>query len=552
MAAEERVKFRFVAEMRQMNAAIRNLDRKFGKLGRKSSRIGMGFAKGLGAFGGAYAMQRVVGGMTSAIEKNVDVQDIFLGAMSKIASDSAGVGASLQEQETLWKLLSKTAGSSRFTMLETAQAMDELAKAGKTTGEIISLLPTGIELSAATGFDLASTFQQLLITMGAFKIDAGDSAQVANQLAWSVNNAMIDMATLGETMKQAAGSASGLEYAFENVLAATMTLGDVGIQGSMAGAALKNMFNFLAGSKTGKAADAVERIMNAMGDVGIKKTFPNMMRAIAEATANMTRKEKATFFSGFFGLRALPSAFQLTQFENLVKMGQRAEALQKVDPELTAKMRERKRSLGVGIWKDMKSSIDALLVEIGAAMLGTFRPAIKRFTESVVAVKDFVSGNQGLVAWAAVIGTVLMGLTVAGAAISAIVAGMGAVGLGGGLVAAAAGLGKVLVLAKSMGLLGGAAAAGWGLGRFISKKLIEPHLFGEEADMEQRASRDFSGADAAAVAARAMAPKGGGQGVYSHRIRVEDGRTSLLLDDRYQNNPDGGFWLGEDDGRFGI
>ena len=542
MASDEKIKFRFIPEMRRMDGAIRQLDRRFNRLKRKSDGIGAGLVKGLAGIGGAYAVRESFRGMTSSIEKNIDVQAVFRGAMAKLASETSEIGASAKETTMLWDLLSRTAGRSRFTMLETAMAMEELAKAGKTADEVMNILPTGINLSAATGFALNDTMQMLMTTMGGFSIKADQSAKVASQLAWAVNNSMTDMETMRETMKQMAGPGSGFDYVFENALAAAMTLGDVGIQGSMAGAALKNMFSFLRGSKTGEAADAVERIMTAMDETGMKRTFPNMMKAIAEATKNMGKQERAKFFSDFFGLRALPSALQLTKLDNLMKLFERGASLKGIKAEYVELLREMSRAGGVGIWKDLKSSIDALFVEFGSALITTFGPALLKLTEGVSRLKNFIRDNQGIAAWAAVVATVVAGLGVAAAAVSALVVGLKAVGLGSGLVAAAAGLGKVMAVAKTAGVLGGSALAGAGLGHWLNKKFVEPFLFPEEAAMEAR------GGDGALAAARAALPRGAGQGVlnYNHKIAVTDERTSVMLDQRhkFQSDPWPGFNLG--------
>lgn len=166
-------------------------------------------------------------------------------AMGNIAGvrmlDPAG-----EEINDLRNYILDLAPASKFTAAEIANAALEMSKLGWTSDEIKGGLKSVIDLSAATGEDLARTAYIMSSGMAQFGVDASRASEYADVLAVVAANSGTDIRLLGESMKYAGPVAGALGYDFKDVAQSIGEMANQGTRGSMAGTSLRNVFVRLA------------------------------------------------------------------------------------------------------------------------------------------------------------------------------------------------------------------------------------------------------------------------------------------------------------------
>jgi hypothetical protein len=104
---------------------------------------------------------------------------------------------------------------------------------------------TTIQLSRATGEDLATSAQIAGSTLRAFNIDASEMNRIADVMAKSFNDSALGLSDFGEAIKYVAPVAANANITLEQTTAMLEVLADAGIKGSMAGTSLRKIISDL-------------------------------------------------------------------------------------------------------------------------------------------------------------------------------------------------------------------------------------------------------------------------------------------------------------------
>jgi len=178
----------------------------------------------------------------------------FEASMNKVEALSGETGNSLKAMRDMAE---KMGSSTAFSASQAAGAMGFLAQAGWKSNQILASTPALLDLAAASGSNLADTADYASNIMGAFKISAEGASRVSDGLAATTSSANVDLAMMAETLSQSAPIANAYGMSLENTAAAIGMLGNVGVQGSNAGTALKNIMLAMANpaGEAGKMLD---------------------------------------------------------------------------------------------------------------------------------------------------------------------------------------------------------------------------------------------------------------------------------------------------------
>ena len=152
-------------------------------------------------------------------------------------------GASGQEFQALTEKAELLGRTTEFTGQEAAQGMENLARSGLSVNRILSDINPILNLATVESHGLAETATLVTSAMNTFGEKAGNAVRVTDLLHGASKSANVNLSTLTETLKFAAPVASAAGASFEEVLALTGGLGNVGLQGSIAGTGLKNFYN---------------------------------------------------------------------------------------------------------------------------------------------------------------------------------------------------------------------------------------------------------------------------------------------------------------------
>ena len=191
--------------------------------------------------------------------------------------------------------------------------------AGNDANQIQQMISGAAMMANATGMELGGkggTADLLTNIMRIFKLEGQNAANVVgDQLTKAAMSSNVSMADLAESIKYSAASMVTLRQQLPQVAAMIGTLGNAGIQGSMAGTSLRNMADYLTQSLTNpnfKGAKALARLglskqdfVDANGDL---QDFAIILGKIEEATQGLSTIDQNAVFKSIFGVRGMRAA----------------------------------------------------------------------------------------------------------------------------------------------------------------------------------------------------------------------------------------------------
>jgi TP901 family phage tail tape measure protein len=318
-----RVKTRFEAsdkvsgKFRKMEKNARRFGDQSSRSFKKAQKSALGFKTVLKSILAAGFIQQgfsaITQGFSEVGRQFIDFDDAITAAAVRfkdIGPDSLDFALKLD----LIKQKAREAGASTiFTSAQAANALDFLARAGFTSAEAMGSLNSMINLSVATGEDFAAVADMSSDLLGAFGLNANNTAQkiknlnrLNDVLVKTTNSANVTVENMFETMKQVGPVAAGvLGASLEEVSALTAVLGNSGIKGSDAMTALKNAYLRLA-APVGEGAKLLKALNISLDDgTGNAKKMTDLMLELRERIKGFGRVKQAKILDLIFGKRAI-------------------------------------------------------------------------------------------------------------------------------------------------------------------------------------------------------------------------------------------------------
>lgn len=232
----------------------------------------------------------------------------FEQSMNKVSALTKATGKPLQDMRNLAK---KMGAETQFSASQAADAMSFLGMAGFNTNQILKATPAILDLAAASGTELARSADIASNIMGAFGLKAKDMTRVADVLAATTASANVDMEMLAESMKVSAPIAKMFGLSIEETSAAMGLLGNVGIQGSLAGNSLKNMMLNLT-APTSKAKKLIKGLgVDVVKSDGSMRSLTNILADLGPALGKIPKAKQLAVLNEVFGKRAIAGAGEL-------------------------------------------------------------------------------------------------------------------------------------------------------------------------------------------------------------------------------------------------
>ena len=206
-----------------------------------------------------------------------------------------------------------------FMSRDIASGMKYLAMAGNDANQIQEMISGAAMMANATGMELGGkggAADLLTNVMRTFKLEGQQAADIiGDQLTKAVMSSNVSMPDLAESIKYSAASMVTLKQQLPQVAAMIGTLGNAGIQGSMAGTSIRNMADYLTQSITNpnfKGAKALAKLglgkqdfVDANGDL---QDFAVILEKIGTATQGLSTVDQNAVFKSIFGVRGMRAA----------------------------------------------------------------------------------------------------------------------------------------------------------------------------------------------------------------------------------------------------
>ena len=300
--------------------------------------------------------------------------------------------ADAAQMDALRKNAREMGRSTQFTASQAASAQEYLGMAGYKTNEIIAAMPGNLALAAAGQLDLARTADISSNILSGFGLNAKEANRVADVMAETATSSNTNIEQMGDAMKYAAPLAQGLGVSLEQTAAMVGIMGNAGIQGSMAGTALRSAFTRLADAP--KKADAALsklkiRLFDAKGNM---RSMPQIMKEIALATQNMGNAERSAAISAIFGQEAVSGMLKVIEGAGDGSLDAFIKKLNGCDgaaERMAKKMNEGAR----GALVRLGSAAESLAIDVGDVLLPTIAEWADKLGTITSKVSDFAQKN---------------------------------------------------------------------------------------------------------------------------------------------------------------
>ena len=215
------------------------------------------------AVAGYFGIKAFAGGIQGAAD--------FEAAMSRVKAATDGTA---EEMAALTKAAQNAGSSTKYTSVEAAGALENLAKAGLSAGDSIKALPSVLALAQAGDVELATASEYVTKAVMGMGLAFDDAARVADVLAKGANATNTSVEGLAQALSYAAPVANSLGVSLESTVAIIGKFADAGIDASRAGTALNSIMS--------QFANPASKFRQELGAAGIVTTdFDKALRQLA-------------------------------------------------------------------------------------------------------------------------------------------------------------------------------------------------------------------------------------------------------------------------------
>ena len=389
-----------------LDKALSTAESKLKKVGGKFKGIGKGMSAGITAPVAAIGIGAVMTGAK------------FEQGMNRVKALTQASGSDFDALTATAKELGKT---TMFSATQSADAMGFLAMAGFKTNDIVGAMPGVLDLAAASQMDLGEAADITSNILTGFGKNTSELAHVNDVLVKAMTSANVDLTMLGESMKYVGPVAKSAGMGFEETAAAVALLGNAGIQGSMAGTALRGAMTKLL-TPSEDAANVMAKLgVNALDSEGNLKSFTGIVGELEKSGASTAD------MMTIFGQRAGPAMMALVSQGSGALVGM-TEQLK--DSGGIAKSVADTQMEGLnGAITEMKSAFEGLMIVLSEDILpiitklvDKLSPLLRMFSDAPKPIKIVVMVLAGILA---VVGPLLIMIGFMIPAISALSGVMG-------------------------------------------------------------------------------------------------------------------------------
>ena len=293
----------------------------------------------------------------------------------QMAKVKAITGASTSDFLKLSKTAEDLGRSTFFTAQQVAELQTNFGKLGFSTKEILKAQKATLLLATATDTDLARAAIVAGAAVRGFALDASETGRVADVMAVAFTSSALDIEKFQTSMTKVAPIAAGANITLEATTAVMGTLTDAGIEASIAGTSLRNIFL---------------KMQDPASDLSKKLGFTVNSSEDLQKALTMLNEEGLSNAE----MMQLVDLRQVAAFQTMINGSENIE-------NLTIKLEQASGAAAVmaetvgdtleGAFKRFNSAMQGLMINIMDSFVGkTLQNFIDGFAEAINVISDFV------------------------------------------------------------------------------------------------------------------------------------------------------------------
>ncbi len=320
-----------------------------------------------------------------AVKKFADFDQAMSGVQSATQESAEGMG--------LLRDAALEAGKTTvFNATESADAIEALAKAGVSTGDVLGgALKGSLDLAAAGELGVADAAEIAATAMTQFHKSGKDVGHIADLLAAGAGKAQGEVGDLSMALKQSGLVASQTGLSIEETTAGLSAFASAGLLGSDAGTSFKTMLQRLT-----PQSDVAKQAMDDLGIsaydsrgnfIGLAEFAGNLQNALRDLTPEQRNATEATIF-GSDAVRAASVLYD----EGEAGIRRWISAVD--DQGFAAETAATKLDNLKGDWEALTGAAETALIGMGEGADGQLRLLVQNATDVVNAFADLPDGVQ--------------------------------------------------------------------------------------------------------------------------------------------------------------
>ena len=249
-----------------------SLTKKTGAATKSTGGLTKGMAKMAAGVLAAAASFRAIGQVISGSIKT------FKNFEFQMAKVKATTGATDKDFKKLTASAQQLGRTTFFTASKVGELQMNFAKLGFSTSEILDAQEATLRLATATGSDLARAAIVAGAAVRGFGLDASETERVVDVMAVAFTSSALDIEKWQTSMTKVAPIAAGANVSIESTAAIMGKLTDAGIEASIAGTSMRNIFLKMQDSTsdlskhlgfTVNSSDDLERALKQLNSEGL-------------------------------------------------------------------------------------------------------------------------------------------------------------------------------------------------------------------------------------------------------------------------------------------
>lgn len=380
-----------------------------------TSNFTAGMAKVSGESQKAATTMEAAGGKTKLITTGIAAAGIAATALGvaaiKMAADfdasmstvQANTGASADEMNQLRQAAIDAGADTIYSATESADAINELGKAGLSTSDILSGgLSGALNLAASDGMAVGDAAELMATTLKQFNLTGAESTQVADALAAGAGKAVGSAHDLGLALNQAGLVANSMGVSMQETTGTLAAFANAGMIGSDAGTSLKTMLQRLA-SPTDKAQTLMDELgINVYDANGKFIGLAGAAGQLQNGLSGLSQQERNAALNTIFGADAVRAANVLyEQGAEGIDDWTKAVSQSGYAADLAAKKNDNLK----GDLENLSGSFESLMISLGEGGQGPLRSLVQTLDTLVDGFASLPAPvQQSIVLMAALVG----------------------------------------------------------------------------------------------------------------------------------------------------
>lgn len=322
---------------------------------------------------------------------------------ASMSTVQANTGASADEMNQLRQAAVDAGADTIYSATESADAINELGKAGLSTSDILSGgLSGALNLAASDGMAVGDAAELMATTLKQFNLTGAESTQVADALAAGAGKAVGSAHDLGLALNQAGLVANSMGVSMQETTGTLAAFANAGMIGSDAGTSLKTMLQRLA-SPTDKAQTLMDELgINVYDANGKFIGLAGAAGQLQNGLSGLSQQERNAALNTIFGADAVRAANVLyEQGAEGIDDWTKAVSQSGYAADLAAKKNDNLK----GDLENLSGSFESLMISLGEGGQGPLRSLVQTLDTLVDGFASLPAPvQQSIVLMAALVG----------------------------------------------------------------------------------------------------------------------------------------------------